>query len=136
MKKLMIIVLVFLSFSCSTENELEETPETTPRNVKIILTTNEPKFDEIVVSYRDFDKMEWVFGPRQFEYDTNGNSLPIIISFDDYTHEEIVGEAYRKNNFSSFIKVQIFVDDKLVLEKISVGTENSYASVNFGYEFS
>jgi hypothetical protein len=131
-----ILFLLFIS-SCTTTETIEEIEEevveVTPKNVQIIITTTQPDFDEIVVSYYDFDINDWNFGPRQFVYDTDGNPEPIIISLPDYTYKTIEGNAYRKNNWASGLKVQVFIDDVLVKEEESFGTDLVYAQVFFDY---
>jgi hypothetical protein len=135
MKKLITILILLVSISCTTTNTevIEEVP-IVPKNVEIVITTNTPEFDEIVVSYKDFDvEEEWIYGPRQFNYDSNGNQEPIIISFPAYTYQEIVGNAYRNNDLPYTLKAEIFIDGELVLEEETVGSEGVYASINFDY---
>ncbi len=135
MKKLITILILLVSISCTTTNTalIEEVP-IVPKNVEIVITTNTPKFDEIVVSYKDFDiEEEWIYGPRQFNYDNNGNQEPIIISLPEYTYRKIVGNAYRNNDLPYTLKAEVFINGELVLEKEMVGSEGVYASINFDY---
>lgn len=135
MKKTIFILTMILSLSCSTSNQtipLDE-EEIAPKKVEIVLTTGQSNFDEIIVSYYDFDLSDWVYGPRQFEYDNAGNPQPIIISFPEYTHELIQGDAYRKNGFTSSLKAEIYVDDVLMFETETFGTEEVYAHIIFNY---
>ena len=138
MKKLTIILTILLYASCSTTTETI-TPvvvEIVPRNVEIVLTTNAPSFDEIWVTYKDFDLTppeQDVFGARQFDYDTNGNPEPIIISLPDYKYRKIEGNSYRNNDLPYMIKAQIYIDNELVLSEESVGSEGIYATINFNY---
>jgi|AntRauMFilla1563_2_1112583.scaffolds.fasta_scaffold09761_2 hypothetical protein len=138
MKKIITLFLLLLSFSCATNEVLEEETEPAiivPKDVEIILTTTRLEFDEVVVSYQDFSiEEDWTYGPRQFDYDSNGNPLPIIISFKDYQYTTIVGNAYRNNDLPEGLKVQVFIDDVLVLEDENTGTPGVYATVNFDYE--
>ena len=130
-----ILIILFIT-SCTpneTTEEIEEVVKITPKNVEIILTTTQPNFDEVVLSYFDFDEDSWNYGPRQFVYDTNGNPEPIIISLPDYKYKTIEGNAYRKNNWTSSLKVQIFIDDILVKEDEVFGTNLVYAQVFFDY---
>lgn len=134
MKKLVTLLLLITYISCSTPGEItEEELIAQAKDIEIILTTTEPDFDEIMVAYRDFDIDDWIYGPRQFDYDSDGNPLPIIISLPDYIHPTIEGNAYRNNTIPSSLKVQLFVNDSLVLEDQSVGTPTTYATVNFDY---
>jgi hypothetical protein len=136
MKKIITMLIILISISCNTTAVpviVEEIP-VVPKNVEIILTTTTPKFDEIVVSYKDFDiEEEWVYGPKRFTYDINGNPEPMIFEFPNYKYKEIVGNAYRNNDQPYSLKAQIFIEGELVLEKESIGSEGVYASVNFDY---
>jgi|TARA_B110000116_G_scaffold248952_1_gene242319 hypothetical protein len=138
MKKLTIILTILLYASCSTTTETI-TPvvvEIVPRNVEIVLTTNAPSFDEIWVTYKDFDLTppeQDVFGARQFDYDNSGNPEPIIISLPDYKYRKIEGNSYRNNDLPYMIKAQIYIDNELVLSEESVGSEGIYATINFNY---
>jgi hypothetical protein len=85
MRKLTILLTILLYASCSTTTEtiIPVVVEIVPRNVEIVLTTNAPSFDEIWVTYKDFDlntPEQNIFGARQFDYDNSGNPEPIIIS--------------------------------------------------------
>jgi hypothetical protein len=137
MKKIITGLVLLLSFSCTNIDDMgQEIVIVTivPKDIDIILTTTEPTFDEIVVSYRDFEMEEDIFGPRQFEYDSNGEPLPIIISFKDYEYPSIIGNAYRNNDRPSSLKAQVFINDTLVLEDESIGSPGIYATINFDYE--
>ncbi|MGK0412910.1 MAG: hypothetical protein ACJA1B_001112 [Polaribacter sp.] len=131
----MFLCILLLSISCSTSNEIvgEEIVEITPKKVEIIFTTSKLLFDEIIVSFYDFDTDEWVYGPRQFSYDSDGKPEPMIILLEDYAYKTIEGEAYRKNNLNSSLKVQIYINDELVLENEAIGTELNYAHVIYNY---
>ncbi|MFY9241917.1 MAG: hypothetical protein WAO74_02700 [Polaribacter sp.] len=135
MKNLMLLFTILLTLSCTTNNEIlqEEITEITPKKVEIILTTSKLIFDEIVVSYYDFDADEWVFGPGQFSYDSTGKPEPMIILLADYAYKMIEGEAYRKNNLDSSLKVQIYINDVLVFEDEATGTDLAYAHVNYDF---
>lgn len=130
-----ILIILFISSCTTTETveEIEEVVQITPKNVEIVLTTTQPDFDEIVLSYYDFDEESWIYGPRQFVYDANGNPEPIIISLPDYKYKTIEGNAYRKNNWTSSLKAQVFIDNVLVKEEERFGTSLVYAQVFFDY---
>ncbi|TXD50914.1 MULTISPECIES: hypothetical protein [unclassified Polaribacter] len=140
MKKIIPVLLLFLSFSCANSDGIAVEPiiiDLVPKDIDIIITTGEPIFDEIVLSYKDFDtEEEWNYGPRQFDYDSNGNAIPIVISFKDYQYSSIIGNAYRNNDIPSSLKAQIFINDSLVLEDESIGSPGIYATINFDYEIS
>lgn len=130
-----ILFLILIS-SCTTNEtieEVEEIEEIIPKNIELIFTTSQLNFDEIVVSYYNFDTSEWIYGPMQFTYDANGNPEPIIISIPDYTFNTIEGEAYRKNNLEFSLKVQVYVDEVLSFETESIGTALDWAHVNFTF---
>jgi hypothetical protein len=137
MKKIIAIFILILSSSCLNDEPTVVEPDVVivPKDVDIILTTTRPEFDEIVVSYQDFDsEEEWNYGPRQFAYDSNGNPVPIIISFKDYTYKTIVGNAYRNNPLPSSLKVEVFINDTLVLIDEMTGSPGDYATVSFNYD--
>jgi hypothetical protein len=135
MRKIIPLLILLISISCTTTADpivIVETP-IVPKDVEIILTTTAPKFDEIVVSYMDFNINDWAYGPRQFDYDNNGNPEPIIISFTDYKYNEIIGNAFRNNDLPYGLKAQIFVNGELVLNKENIGSEGVYATVEFDH---
>ncbi len=136
LKHLTTIVLITLFTSCTTNTTIEEIDdeiEFTAKTIEIILTTSQLEFDEIMVSYYDFDLSEWVYGPMQFTYDAEGNPEPITITLNDYAYNTIEGEAYRKNNLESSLKVQVYIDEVLHFETESIGTELEWAHVDFNY---
>lgn len=134
MKKLTIFLVLITYISCSTPGEItEEEIVAQKKDIEIVFTTTELDFDEIMVHYRDFDNGDWIYGPRQFEYDSVGNPLPMVIFLPDYKHPTVEGNAYRNNNLPSALKVQLFINDSLVLEDESVGSSLNYATVNFDY---
>ncbi|WP_339661916.1 hypothetical protein [uncultured Polaribacter sp.] len=134
MKKILTILILLVTISCSTTStsEVEITP-IVPKNVEIIITTDAPDFDEIIVSYHDFDTNEDLYGPRQFTYDANGNQEPITISLPDYSYSEIVGNAYRNNGLPYSLKAQIYINDELEFEVESIGSSEAYATIFFDY---
>ena len=96
---LITILILLVSISCTTTNTaLIEEVSIVPKNVEIVITTNIQKFNEIIVSYKGFDiEEQWIYAPRQFNCDSNGNQEPIIILFPEYRCQEIVGNALRNN---------------------------------------
>jgi hypothetical protein len=133
MKNLITILILLVSISCTNTEVIEEVL-IVPKNIEIVITSNTPEFDEIIVSYKDFDiEEEWIYGPREFNYDSNGNQEPIIISLPEYTYRKIVGNAYRNNDLPYTLKAEVFIDGELVLEEESVGSKGVYASINFDY---
>lgn len=98
MKKILPLLIILVFISCFEQTLISPTIPIIPKNVEIIISSNNPISDEIIVSYRDFDKNEDIFGLRQFTYDNNGQQEPIVISFPEYTHSKISGNAYRKNS--------------------------------------
>lgn len=136
LKHLTTFLFIAIYASCTTNVTIEEEAEEieiTPKNIEIIFTTSQLEFDEIVVSYYDFDLSEWIYGPMQFTYDAEGNPEPIVITLPNYAYSTIEGEAYRKNNLESSLKVQVFIDDVLSFETESIGTALEWAHVIFNY---
>lgn len=134
MKKIITILIILVSISCSTTNtpEVENIP-IVPKNIEIILSTNAPEPDQIIVSYHDFDTNEDLYGPREFTYDRNGNQEPIIITLPDYSYDKIVGNAYRKNGLPYSLKAQIYINEELEFEVEDIGSTDAYATVFFDY---
>lgn len=137
MKKLIFLLVVLSLVSCYSSNDsvIEKPIEIVPKNVEVRLTTTRPDYDEIVVSYFDFDISDWVYGPMQFEYEIDGSPKPIIISFPDYKYDKIEGNAYRNNDLPYGLNAKIFINEELVLEQDSIGSTGIYASVSFEYTF-
>lgn len=144
MKKILCILTILLSISCTTNNQVIETvEEIVPKNIQIIFTTTRPEFDEVTIAYYDYDIEDWVYGPYQFEYDNLGNALPITLTFSGYEYTQITGDAYRNNTLPYELKVQVYVDGELVLEDADTGVEEdlttddiegSYATIYFNYD--
>lgn len=145
MKKLLFIFTILLSISCTTTNnqEIDTTEEIVPKDIQLIFTTTRPNFDEVTISYFDYDLNDWNYGPYQFEYDNEGNPLPLTLSFTEYEYASITGDAYRNNTLPYQFKVQVYVDGELVLEDADTGVEEdlntdeiegSYATIYFNYD--
>jgi hypothetical protein len=134
MKKIISILIILVTISCTTTSteKVEITP-IVPKNVEIIITTDAPEFDEIIISYHDFDTNEDLYGPRQFTYDSSGNQEPIIISLPDYSYSEIMGNAYRNNGLPYSLNAQIYINDELKFEVEDIGTAEAYATIFFDY---
>ncbi|PQJ77441.1 hypothetical protein [Polaribacter glomeratus] len=138
MRKIIPVLIILISISCTTTADqivIEEIP-IVPKNVEIIITSDTPEFDEIWITYKDFDLdplLQDRYGARQFNYDSNGNQEPIIISFTDYKYEEIIGNAYRNNDLPYNLKAQIFINGKLEFDVESVGSTGVYATISFNY---
>jgi hypothetical protein len=134
MKKIITILIILVTISCTTTSTVEaEIIPIVPKNVEIIITTNAPEFDEIVVSYHDFETNTDLYGPRQFTYDNNGNPEPIIISLPGYSYNEIKGNAYRNNDLPYILNAQIFINEELKFEVKEIGTPGVYATIFFDY---
>ncbi len=141
MKKIITILIILVSISCSTNETISLEPlpigggEIIPKDIKIIITTSELINDEIQVAYKkNPDEDEYEFGPRQFEYEANGTPIPIIITLEGYNYLSIIGNAYRNNDLPSSLKVELYINNELVLEDESTGTTGVYATINFDYE--
>ncbi len=135
MKKIIFFLAILSLASCSSSNDpiIEIPTDIVLKNVEIRLTTTRYDYDEIVVSYYDFDILDWVYGPMQFEYEIDGSPKPIIISFPDYKYEKIEGNAYRNNDLPYGINAKILINGELVLEKDTIGSPGIYASISFEY---
>ncbi|SDR70834.1 hypothetical protein SAMN05216503_0539 [Polaribacter sp. KT25b] len=134
MKKIITILIILVTISCTTTSTTEtETTPIVPKNVEIILSTDRPEFDEIVVSYHDFETNTDLYGPRQFTYDSSGNQEPIIISLPDYSYSEIQGNAYRNNGLPYSLNAQIYINDELKFEIEDIGSAEAYATIFFDY---
>jgi hypothetical protein len=132
MKKVTLLITFFSIFSCTTSSDIKEIEYTT-KDVEIIFSTTEPNHDEIMITYYDIDLATDVSAPYEFRYDTNGNSLPIKIIFDNYKYKFLDGEVFRNNFSTAELKVEVYVEEKLFLEEASKGTSNTFARVKFNF---
>lgn len=141
MKKIVGIFLIFILYSCSctcddviTPEDIEAIEEATTKDIEIVFTTTEPNYDEVMVTYYDYEIEDDFSSAFVFKYDTSGNPLPLKITLDNYKYEFIRGEGFRNNFSTAQLKVQLFVDDEMVLENTSNGTSNAFAKVNFDFD--
>ncbi|MDD7914897.1 hypothetical protein [Polaribacter ponticola] len=136
MKRLAFLVVLFSFFSCSSEVSLtpEEIKELSTKDIEIIFTTTEPNYDEVMITYYDFDIGTDVAKAYVFKYDVDDNPLPIKIVFDNYEHDFLRGEGFRNNFSDAELKVQLFIDEELILEETSKGTASTFAKVDFNYD--
>ena len=58
---------------------------------------------------------------HEFSYDTAGQPIPLVLTFENYDFRFINGEAYRNNPSTEEISVKIYVDDELVIEEAERG---------------
>jgi hypothetical protein len=136
MKKIIFIFSIVLLYSCSsaTTVEEEEQPSAEDRVVKMEFSTTELTFDEIRISYFDYLTNTYPLVVHQFSYDSSGNVIPFVITFENYNYRYINGEAYRNNPNTEEISVKIFVDDELVIEDTGKGENGEYAQIAFEYD--
>ena len=139
MKKIAFLLFTLTIFSCTstvvlTPEEIAELEELATKDIEIIFTTTEPNYDEVMVTYYDFSIGDDIAKSYVFKYDVNGNPLPIKIVFDNYKYEYIRGEGFRNNFSEAELKVQVLVDNVLVLEEKSNGTSTHFARVSFNYD--
>lgn len=136
MKKIIFIFSIVLLYSCSsaTTVEEEEQPSAEDRVVKMEFSTTELTFDEIRISYFDYLTNTYPLVVHQFSYDSSGNVIPFVITFENYNYRYINGEAYRNNPNTEEISVKIYVDDVLVVEDTGKGENGEYAQIAFEYD--
>ena len=134
MKKITLLLILFYLFSCSnsllTPKEIEEL---TTKDVEIVFLTNEPNYDEVVITYYDFTIGTDISKTNLFKYDVDGNPLPLKIIFKNYSYKIIRGEGFRNNFSEAELKVQIFIDNILVKEQKSNGSSSTFARVDFNF---
>jgi len=88
----------------------------------------------VMITYYDFSIGTDIAKAYPFEYDIDGNSLPLKIIFENYKYKTIRGEGFRNNFSEAEIKVQLYIDSRLVKERKSNGTSTIFARVNFNYD--
>ncbi len=137
MKKFSLLILSIILFNCSgtkTPEDAAQELEDATTDVEIIFTTSEPNHDEIMVTYYDIKQGKDITQPYVFEYDQNGNSLPLKIIFDNYEYRFLDGETFRNNFSESELRVQVYFEGNLHSDEASYGTSNSFARVNFSFK--
>ena len=132
MKKLQLIALLVLLFSCSPSATEEEIP-LSETDVRIEFYTTEPNYDEVEFSYYNNGTDKFSDETLVFNYDNSGNPLPIIINWEDFGYKYVRGEAYRNNFSSAELSIKLFVNDDLVYEETKSGNSSAYARVVFDY---
>ena len=132
MKKLQLIALLFLVFSCNPTATEEDIP-LSETDVRIEFYTTEPNYDEVEFSY--YNNATDIFNEETlvFNYDNSGNALPIIITWEDFGYKYVRGEAYRNNFSTTELTIKLFVNDDLVYEETESGNPNAYARVVFDH---
>lgn len=126
-------MLFFATISCTTTSENPEAPQNIINNIELVFTTTEPNNDEIMITYYDIAKADNVSGPHQFIYDNDGKPLPLILKFDDYKYKFLDGEAFRNNFSTSELRVQIFVNGELLVERFDRGTSTTFATLDISF---
>jgi len=137
-KKYFYFLTLFILCSCATatggdDDEAEVVPPE-DRIVKFVFTTQEPNYDEVHVSYYDYKTDSHLVEILPFSYDNAGNALPLELVLENYDFRYIDGEGYRNNHSTAELAVQVFVNDKMVVEDSDKGTSSRYARVLFNYD--
>jgi hypothetical protein len=133
MKKIIVFLLFFVIVSCTTSSDNPELPQNRINNVEIILTTTEPNTDEIQITYYDIAAGNNISNAHKFIYDNNGNPLPIKLVFNDYKYKFLDGEAFRNNFSTAELRVQVFVNGELLIERARTGSSNTFATVDISF---
>lgn len=134
MKKLLVCfsILIFIS-SCNPLADEEGKIPLSETDVRIEFTTTEAQYDELEFSYYDNATDRFVNETLVFDYDNSGNSLPLIVNWEDFGYKYVRGEAYRNNFSPAELSMKLYVNDELVLEETEYGNPNIYARVIFDY---
>lgn len=127
------MLIMFLCACGTSSDDFGDIVLPTINDVRLEFRTTEPNSDQIEFSYYDNNTDAFISEAIQFEYDTNGNPLPLVIKWDNFTYKYIRGEGYRNNFSSAELNFNLFVNDVLVLEENSTGSSNAYARVVFNY---
>lgn len=126
-------MLLLGTISCTTTSDNPDLPQNKINNVEIVFTTTEPNTDEIMITYYDIAKADNVSGPHNFVYDNDGKPLPLVLKFDDYKYKFLDGEAFRNNFSTSELRVQIYVNGELIVERFDRGTSTTFATVDISF---
>ena len=138
MKKLIFIFSIIILNSCSSVSNIEEENEDSispeDRVVRFEFNTTELVLDEIRISYFDYLTNTYPVVVHNFSYDSSGQPIPFIMTFENYDYRYIYGEAYRNNPNTEEISVKIYVNDELIIEEIGKGEDGEYAEIRFNYD--
>ena len=137
MNKLFFIFSLLLIFSCSSVTNPgvdEEDPTRADRIIKFEFNTTELQSDEIRISYFDYVTNTYPVVVHNFEYDSSGQPIPFVMTFENYDYRYIYGEAYRNNPNTEEISVKIYVNDELVVATSGKGEDGEYAELRFNYD--
>lgn len=133
MRIIALLFLFFVAISCSTTSDNPDLPQNKINNVELVFTTTEPNSDEVMITYYDIAKGDNVSGPHNFVYDNDGKPLPLIIKFDDYKYKFLDGEAFRNNFSSAELRVKIYVNGELLVERFNRGTNTTFATLDISF---
>ncbi len=133
MKKIALLFFFFVVISCSTDSDNPDLPQNRINNIEIVFTTTEPNNDEIMITYYNIAGADNVSGPQLFEYDNDGKPLPLVLKFDDYKYLFLDGEAFRNNFSTAELRVKIYLNGELLVERFDNGTSTTFATVDISF---
>ena len=138
MKKLIYTFCFVLALGCSSateENETELGIVSPDNEVRIEVTTNEPS-DEIFVNYYVYQTDDYNLKLYPFNYDSQGNADPVIITLSNYDFRYIQGETYRNRaNISSPLTLKIYLNNELIIEETPIqDANNTNSRITFNYD--
>jgi len=131
--KYMLFLFLFFG-ACNASETVKEENVITDYTVKIEVNSAELENDELFITYYEYQTNTYNWNPYTISYDTNGNSLPVIITLENYSFRYIEGEVYRNNNIPSQISLKISVNDEVVIDESKTGTGNEYVTIKFNYD--
>lgn len=131
----LFLSLIFLS-ACTPTGTNEEGEEIVPldeTDVRFEFRTTEPNYDEIELVYYEHTVDAFRDSTMVFNYDNNGNPLPLILLWENHGFKYLRGEIYRNNFSPAELNVTIFVNDTEVFTETKAGNPNQYARITWDY---
>jgi hypothetical protein len=125
---------MFLISCSNTASVEEEISDSSNRIVTMTFYTQEPNYDEVHVSYYDYKTDGFIDGVYPFEFDANGDALPLEIVLENYDFRYVNGQAYRNNHSPARLTVEIYIDGELVAQDSDTGDSVRYAVVRWDYD--
>lgn len=131
------LYFVFISvhfISCTTTNSDVNINEFTPKTIRIEVLTEEPNYDELSITYYEYQTDTYNLKAYTCNYDDNGNPEPIIINLENYDFRYVSGEVYRNNSSESGISLKIFSDDEEIVSEYETGDGTKFVTLTFNYD--
>ena len=138
MKKLIYFFALCVFIGCTAtaaeDDDLPDEVSLEDNTIRIEVLTGEANYDELFITYYEYETDTYNWQPYVFNYNTQGEPEPVIINLENYDFRYVSGEVYRNNPSPASITLKIFVNDKIVIEETKTGDGSEYVLIPFNYD--